>query len=105
MEPDYSGFELCQSFRTLSYTSAIPIFIITGETEEKYKDHCTNLGPTAFFEKPLKFDVLKSRLAQELQKAKPEQRSHIRVRMCLDIKLKVSKPAAGHSRKRPRLRT
>ena len=88
MMPNFSGFELCQSFRALSYTSAIPIFIITGETEAKYKDHCINLGATAFFEKPLNFDELKRRLAEELQNTKPEQRSQVRVRMRLDIKLK-----------------
>ncbi|HWO29238.1 MAG TPA: response regulator [Candidatus Acidoferrum sp.] len=30
MMPKFSGFELCQSFRSLSYTSAIPIIVITG---------------------------------------------------------------------------
>jgi putative two-component system response regulator len=83
MMPNFSGFELCQSFRALSYTSAIPIFIISGETETKYKDHCTNLGATAYFEKPLKFDELKHRLAVELQSTKSEQRALVRVRMAL----------------------
>ena len=45
MMPKFSGFELCQSFRSLSYTSTIPIVVITGETEAKYKDHCGNLAP------------------------------------------------------------
>jgi DNA-binding response OmpR family regulator len=88
MMPNFSGFELCQSFRALSYTSAIPIIIISGETEAKYKDHCTNLGATAYFEKPLKFDELKRRLAVQLQSTKPDQRALVRVRMRLDIKLK-----------------
>ena len=30
MMPKYSGFELCQSLRSLSYTCHIPIFVITG---------------------------------------------------------------------------
>jgi DNA-binding response OmpR family regulator len=29
MMPKFSGFELCQSLRSLSYTSAIPIIVIT----------------------------------------------------------------------------
>src|ERR1700722_345804 len=88
MMPNFSGFELCQSFRTLSYTCAIPVFIMSGETEAKYKDHCTNLGATAYFEKPLKFDELKRRLPADLQNTKKEQRAQVRVRMCLEIKLK-----------------
>jgi len=67
MMPKFSGFELCQSFRSLSYTSTIPILVITGETEAKYKDHCANLGAVAYFEKPLKLDELRRRLAMELQ--------------------------------------
>jgi len=30
MMPKFSGFELCQSFHSLSYTSYLPIFVITG---------------------------------------------------------------------------
>ena len=58
MMPKFSGFELCQSFRSLSYTSTIPILVITGETDAKYKDHCANLGAVAYFEKPLKLNEL-----------------------------------------------
>src|ERR1700682_359573 len=47
MMPKFSGFELCQSLRSLTYTSTIPILVITGETEAKYKDHCANLGAVA----------------------------------------------------------
>jgi two-component system response regulator MprA len=88
MMPNFSGFELCQGFRALSYTSAIPILIISGETEAKYKDHCINLGATDYFEKPLKFDELKRRLAVQLRSTKSEQRALVRVRLRLDIKLK-----------------
>ena len=31
--PGFSGFDLCQSLHSLSYTSRIPIFIGTGEAE------------------------------------------------------------------------
>jgi PleD family two-component response regulator len=33
--PDCSGFELCPSFHNLSYTSRIPIFVVTGESSNK----------------------------------------------------------------------
>ena len=88
MMPKLSGFELCQSFRALSYTSMIPIFVITGESDAKYKDHCANLGAAAYFEKPVELDQLKSRLTVELQSKRSERRDHVRVRMRLALKLR-----------------
>jgi signal transduction histidine kinase len=88
MMPKFSGFELCQSFLSLSYTSTIPILVITGETEAKYKDHCANLGAVAYFEKPLKLDELRRRLTMELQSKRSEQRTHVRVRMRLALRLR-----------------
>jgi CheY-like chemotaxis protein len=43
MMPKFSGFELCQSFRSLSYTSTIPVLVITGETGAQYKDRCKTI--------------------------------------------------------------
>jgi response regulator RpfG family c-di-GMP phosphodiesterase len=88
MMPDCSGFELCQSLHTLSYTSRIPIFVVTGESAAKYRDHMNSLGAAGFFEKPINFPALKSRLAQELQDKHAERRAHVRVRMKLVLKLK-----------------
>src|ERR1700722_13166196 len=59
MMPKFSGFELCQSFCSLSATSMIPIIVITAERDAKYKEHCANLGSVGYFEKPLDFDELK----------------------------------------------
>src|ERR1700736_85880 len=70
MMPDCSGFELCQSLHSLSYTARIPIFVVTGESAAKYRDYMSNLGAAGYFEKPIDFAKLKSRLATELQ-AKP----------------------------------
>jgi len=88
MMPDCSGFELCQSFHNLSYTTRIPIFVVTGESAAKYRDYMSNLGATGFFEKPIDFAKLKSRLAEELQTRPSERRKHVRVRMKLILKLK-----------------
>jgi len=88
MMPDCSGFELCQSFHNLSYTSRIPIFVVTGESAAKYRDYMSNLGATDYFEKPIDFAKLKSRLATELQTRPSERRAHVRVRMRLILKLK-----------------
>lgn len=88
MMPDCSGFELCQSLHNLSYTSRIPIFVVTGESAAKYRDYMVNLGAAGYFEKPIDFAKLKSRLAEEVQTKSSERRAHVRVRMKLILKLK-----------------
>jgi DNA-binding response OmpR family regulator len=88
MMPGFSGFELCQSFHTLSYTSRIPIFVITGEAGTKYKEHCESLGAKGYFHKPVDFDALRAALAQELKGKQPERRAHKRVQMRVILKLR-----------------
>ena len=43
---EFSGFELCQTFCSLSATQRVPIFVITGKPAAEYKDFCLNLGAT-----------------------------------------------------------
>jgi DNA-binding response OmpR family regulator len=88
MMPKFSGFELCQSLHSLSYTSRIPIFVITGESGAKYKEHCENLGARGYLQKPVDFAELKNRLSSELQAKQPERRAHVRVRMRVSLKLR-----------------
>jgi response regulator RpfG family c-di-GMP phosphodiesterase len=89
MMPKFSGFELCQSLHSLSYTSMIPIFVITGESAAKYKEHCEGLGAKAYFEKPVDYHQLKIKLASELETKRPERREHVRVRMRVILNLKT----------------
>ena len=93
MMPNCSGFGLCQSLRSVSYTARIPIFVITGEAGAKYKEHCENLGATGYFEKPVDFKELKRTLADELEAKRGERRAHVRVRMKLAIKLRGTNAA------------
>jgi DNA-binding response OmpR family regulator len=88
MMPQLSGFDLCQSLHSLSYTSRIRIFIITGKGGVATQEYCKNLGATGFFPKPVDFDLLKRRLAQELGTQRPERRSQTRVRMRVRLKLR-----------------
>jgi len=88
MMPKYSGFELCQCLHTLSYTSRTPLFVVTGESAERYKTHCLNLGAREFIEKPVDFDLLRAKLASELQQERPERRSHVRVPLRAIVTLK-----------------
>jgi response regulator RpfG family c-di-GMP phosphodiesterase len=88
MMPGFSGFELCQTFHTLSYTSRIPIFVITGEAGVKYKEHCESLGAKAYFQKPVDFAALKIALGEELKGKQPERRAHKRLQMRVVLKLR-----------------
>lgn len=88
MMPGYSGFELCQSLHTLSYTSRIPVYIISGESGAKYREHCATLGAKGYFQKPIDFELLKTALANELRNKVPERRKHKRVQMRVAIKLR-----------------
>jgi DNA-binding response OmpR family regulator len=88
MMPGFSGFELCQSLHSLSYTSRIPIFVITGESGVKYRDYCSNLGAKGYFQKPIDFPALKAALTAELGTQRPERRRHKRVQMHVLVKLR-----------------
>lgn len=87
MMPEFSGFELCQTLASLSFTRLIPIFVITGEPAARYKNACMNLGAKEYFEKPLKFDKLRSRLAAVLESKQHERRAEVRVRLRALLKL------------------
>ena len=88
MMPKCSGFELCKSLHSLSYTSLIPIFMITGESGAKYREHCKTLGAKGYFEKPVDFAALRATLEAEIKGKQPERRAHVRVHMRLILKLK-----------------
>jgi DNA-binding response OmpR family regulator len=88
MMPKFSGFELCQSLRSLSYTARIPVFIVTGKGGAEAKEHCERLGATGYFQKPVDFQELKRRLSEEIQTQRPERRAHVRVRMRVALKLR-----------------
>ena len=72
--PGYSGFELCKTFTTFSATQLIPVFIISGEGGAKTKDFCRQLGASAYFEKPIDFEALRTRLGESLNGGRVERR-------------------------------
>ncbi|HTV57765.1 MAG TPA: response regulator [Verrucomicrobiae bacterium] len=88
MMPKCSGFELCQTLHSLSYTSRIPIFVITGEAGAKYREYCESLGARGYFQKPVEFAALRTKLDAEIGSKQPERRAHVRVRMRVFLKLK-----------------
>jgi CheY-like chemotaxis protein len=86
--PTLSGMEVCQTLKSLSYTRSIPIFVITGEPAEKYKDFCVGLGAKEYFEKPLNFVQLKESLAIAVKLQQPQRRHGTRVQLRVNLKLR-----------------
>lgn len=86
--PRFSGFELCRTFTSMTFTQLIPIFVVTGEGGSTTKALCKDLGATAYFEKPIDFEGLRSSLAKVLGAKRPERRGEVRVRLRVPIKLR-----------------
>jgi len=86
--PRFSGFELCRTFSSMTFTQLIPIFVVSGEAGSSTKALCKDLGATAYFEKPIDFDGLRSSLAKVLGAKRPERRGEVRVRLRVPVKLR-----------------
>ena len=86
--PKFSGFELCRTFNSLTSTQLIPLVIVSGEAGATTKSLCKELGAKAYFEKPINFDALRSRLADLLQARRTERRGEVRVRLRVALSLK-----------------
>jgi sigma-B regulation protein RsbU (phosphoserine phosphatase) len=88
MMPRYSGFELCQTLSSLSFTQRIPVFIVSGESISRYKDFCENLGAKGFFSKPVDFDKLRQALTEIIEDSRHASRAEARVRLRTPLKLR-----------------
>jgi DNA-binding response OmpR family regulator len=86
MMPGQTGFEVCQTIASLSFTELTPVFVISGAPKTLYKDFCYTLGAKGYFEKPIDFDLLQSRLADILRNRRENRRIEPRVRLRLGIK-------------------
>ena len=85
--PRFSGFELCRTFSSMTFTQLIPIFVVSGEAGSSTKALCKDLGATDYFEKPIDFEGLRSSLAKVLGAKRPERRREVRIRLRVPIKL------------------
>lgn len=86
--PEFSGFELCQTFTSFSRTQLIPVFIVSGEAGAQTKEFCRGLGAAGYFEKPVDFDALRASLGQVSKARRVERRSEVRVRLRVPLKLR-----------------
>jgi DNA-binding response OmpR family regulator len=86
--PNYSGFKLCRTFKSITTTQRIPIIIVSGEAGASTKSYCEELGATAYFEKPIDFQALRDRLEKVLEAAHPERRSEVRITLRVMLSLR-----------------
>jgi len=85
--PGHTGFELCLSLHSFSFTSKIPIFIVTGEGGNRFREHCKTLGASGYFEKPIDFPALIKAIESAVPNHSPERRAHLRVVMKVALRL------------------
>jgi len=86
--PDGSGFDLCQTFSFLNNLKLTPVFVVTGQPAHECKALCLNLGAWEYFEKPVDFDLLRTRLRSVLISKRSERRKEARIRLSIPLKLK-----------------
>jgi len=89
MMPGHTGFELCQSLHSFSFTSKIPIFIVSGEDGNRFREHCQNLGASGYFGKPVDFPALIKAIEAAVPARRIERRAHLRIAMKVVLKLVV----------------
>ena len=85
---NFSGYEICRTFKSMTSTQLIPIIIISGEAGATTKVLCKELGATAYFEKPVDFDALRAGLATVLHAAQTDRRCEVRVHLRVLLKLR-----------------
>lgn len=86
--PNYSGYELLQTFTNFSHTQGIPVIIVSGEAGGQTKEHCKQLGAFAYVEKPIDFDELRTCLTKLTKVRRFTPRSEVRVRLRVALKLR-----------------
>lgn len=97
MMPKYSGFEVCQTISSLSFTQHIPIIIISGESSASYKEFCESLGAKDYVQKPVDFEALEKKLAKLTNGGSRVARGDPRVRLRVMLKLRAADQAGAAS--------
>jgi CheY-like chemotaxis protein len=92
--PKFDGFELCRNFRSLSYTSKIPIFVVTGQSGS-YQKECETMGASGYFEKPIDFAKLTKTLAATIEASPVTKRENMPLRMRVALRLQGTDGQGG----------
>lgn len=86
--PGYSGYEICQTLSSLSFTQRIPIFIVSGQAAAQHKDFCESLGAKGYFQKPVDIDALRGRLEALISAKRDNGNAEPRFRLRVMLKLR-----------------
>lgn len=97
MMPKYSGFEVCQTIASLSFTQHIPIIIVSGESSANYKDFCESLGAKDYMQKPVDFDLLDKKLSKLINSSHNQEKNEPRVRLRVMLRLRPVDASSGGS--------
>lgn len=85
--PKYSGYELLQTFTSFSHTQKIPVIVVSGEAGGQTKELCEQLGAAGYFEKPIDFEAMRTRLGQIIKSRRYIPHTEVRVRLHIPLKL------------------
>jgi DNA-binding response OmpR family regulator len=86
--PGLTGFELCNTFSSLSLTQKIPILVLSGNPIEQYREYCSHLGAEDYFQKPIDFVRLRVRINELINESLPEPRPELRLKLQVAIELR-----------------
>jgi DNA-binding response OmpR family regulator len=86
--PGLTGFEVCKTLSSLSLTQNTPVLIISGNPIGEYRDFCSHLGARDYFQKPVDFVRLRTRIAELISEDLPDRRAELRVKMHVGIELR-----------------
>jgi CheY-like chemotaxis protein len=86
--PKYSGYELLQTYTSLSRTQKIPVIVVSGEAGASTKEQCKQLGAVGYFEKPIDFEALRKFLQVTIKPCHHTPRSEVLVRLNVPLTLK-----------------
>lgn len=88
MMPTLVGLDLCEKLGSLSLTQPISIFLTDTAPPASYRAFCSGTSPKEYFEKPIDFERLKSRLDTAVGLKRPERRREARVQLRVALKLR-----------------
>lgn len=94
--PGYSGYEICQTLSSLSFTQRIPIFIVSGQSAAQHRDFCESLGAKGYFQKPVDIDALRSQLEAHANAAQGNGSAEPRFRLRVMLKLRGAAATGAH---------
>jgi DNA-binding response OmpR family regulator len=86
--PGLTGFEMCKTLSNLSLTKNTPILVLSGNPAAQYGSFCSHLGARDYFQKPIDFDRLRTRLSELIEQELPDRRPELRLKLQVMVELR-----------------